>query len=157
MRRIQTNKKRRGTACVEFAIVLPMLLSFILGILEIGRYIDVYQVLSAAAREGARQASTGQMTNAQVIAAVTGCVQAAGLPTNNLTVSVADLTNAGTDVSQATILDNLQVTVSIPYSAVEWSPTSYFTNSTTQISTTVYWVSTNPQSYPSNVSAPSGS
>jgi hypothetical protein len=97
------------------------------------------------------------MTNAQVIAAVNGCVQAAGLPTTHLTVTVADLTNAGTDVSQATILDNLQVTVTLPYSAVAWSPTSYYTNSNTQISTTVYWISANPQSYPSTVTAPTGS
>ena len=68
-----------------------------------------------------------------------------------------DLTNAGTDVSQATILDNLQVTVTLPYSAVAWSPTSYYTNSSTQISTTVYWISANPQSYPSTVTAPTGS
>jgi Flp pilus assembly protein TadG len=80
MRIIHSKPVRRGTACVEFAVVLPMLLIFILGILEIGRYVEVYQILEAAAREGARQASTGQMTNAQVISAVTGCVQAAGLP-----------------------------------------------------------------------------
>jgi Flp pilus assembly protein TadG len=157
MRQIQSKSNRRGTACVEFAVVLPMLLIFILGILEIGRYVEVYQILEAAAREGARQASTGQKTNAQVISAVTGCVQAAGLPTNKLTVTVNDLTNAGTDVSQATILDNLQVTVTLPYSAVAWSPSSYYTNSNTQISTTVYWPSANPQSYPSSISAPSGS
>ena len=60
-------------------------------------------------------------------------------------------------MSQATILDNLQVTVSLPYNAVEWITTSYFLNSTSQISTTVYWVSTNPQSYPNGVTAPTGS
>jgi Flp pilus assembly protein TadG len=153
----RTFPQRCGTACVEFAVVMPILLSFVLGVLEIGRYIEVFQLLDAAAREGARQASTGTMTNAQVIAAVNGCVQAAGFPTNQLTVTVSDLTNPGTDVSQATILDNLQVTVTLPYSSIEWSPTSYFTNATTKITTTVYWVSTNGQSYPSNVTAPSGS
>jgi Flp pilus assembly protein TadG len=149
--------RRSATACVEFAVVLPILLIFVLGVLEVGRFIQVYEILNAAAREGARQASTGQMTNAQVISAVTGCVQASGLPTAKLNVTVQDLTNAGTDVSKATILDNLQVTVSLPYNAVEWITTSYFLNSTSQISTTVYWVSTNPQSYPNNVTAPTGS
>ena len=108
----RTFARRSATACVEFAVVLPILLTFVLGVLEVGRFIQVYEILNAAAREGARQASTGQMTNAQVIAAVTGCVQASGLPTAKLNVTVQDLTNAGTDVSQATILDNLQVTVS---------------------------------------------
>jgi Flp pilus assembly protein TadG len=149
--------QRGGTACVEFAVVLPILLTFVLGVLEIGRYVEVYQVINAAAREGARQASTGQMTNAQVINVVTGCIKAAGLPTTQLTVTVSDLTNPGTDVSQATILDNLQVTVSIPYSNVRWITTYFFTNAATNISTTVYWVSTNPQSYPSSVTAPTGS
>lgn len=157
MRRRQAINKRRGTACVEFAVVMPMLLIFILGILEMGRFVEVFQMLDAAAREGARQASTGQMTNAQVIAAVQGCVQAAGLPTNQLTVTVTDLTSPGTDVSQAAIMDNLQVTVTLPYSAIRWSPTSYYTNATTQITTTVYWISANPQSYPNNVTAPTGS
>ena len=157
MRKTLSKPKRRGTACVEFAVVLPMLLIFVLGILEVGRGVEVFQILNAAAREGARQASTGTMTNAQVITAVTGVVQAAGLPTNHLTVTVSDLTSPGTDVSQATILDNLQVTVTLPYSAVAWSPTSYYTNSNTQISTTVYWISANPQSYPSTVTAPTGS
>jgi Flp pilus assembly protein TadG len=157
MRQVHSKPNRRGTACVEFAVVLPMLLIFILGILEIGRFVEVYQIVEAAAREGARQASTGQMTNSQVVSAVTGCVKAAGLPTNHLTVTVSDLTNPGMDVSQATILDNLQVTVTLPYSSVAWSPTSYYTNSNTQISTTVYWISANPQSYPSTVTAPTGS
>ncbi len=153
----RTFARRSATACVEFAVVLPILLTFVLGVLEVGRFIQVYEILNAAAREGARQASTGQMTNAQVIAAVTGCVQASGLPTAQLNVTVQDLTNAGTDVSQATILDNLQVTVSLPYKTVEWITTSYFLNSSTQISTTVYWISANPQSYPNSVTAPTGS
>jgi Flp pilus assembly protein TadG len=149
--------QRGGTACVEFAAVLPILLTFVLGVMEIGRYIDVYMMINAAAREGARQASTGQMTNAQVITAVTGCVQAAGLPTSQLTVTVNDLTNPGTDVSQATILDNLQVTVTLPYVNTRWITTSFFTNAATNVSTTVYWVSANPQSYPTSVTAPTGS
>ena len=124
----RTFARRSATACVEFAVVLPILLIFVLGVLEVGRFIQVYEILNAAAREGARQASTGQMTNAQVIAAVTGCVKAAGLPTAQLTVTVADLTNPGIDVSQATILDSLQVSRDAsPIPAVEWSPTSYFT------------------------------
>jgi Flp pilus assembly protein TadG len=153
----RTFARRSATACVEFAVVLPILLTFVLGVCEVGRFIQVYEILDASAREGARQASTGQMTDAQVIAAVTGCVQAAGLPTAKLSVTVQDLTNAGTDVSQATILDNLQVTVTLPYNTVEWITTTYFLPSTTQISATVYWVSANPQGYPSSVTAPTGS
>jgi Flp pilus assembly protein TadG len=69
--------RRSGVACVEFALILPILLSFVLGILEIGRYIEIRQILMGAAREGARQAASGMMTDAQVSSVVTGYVQAA--------------------------------------------------------------------------------
>jgi Flp pilus assembly protein TadG len=148
---------RRATACVEFALILPVLMIFVLGLLEMGRFIEVRQILTSAAEEGARQASTGQVTNAQVVNIVTGCVAAAGLPTQNLTVTVSDLTNPGTDVSQATCLDNLQVTVTIPFVNVRWCSSLLVTNATTQVDATVYWVSSLPQAYPGNITAPTGS
>jgi Flp pilus assembly protein TadG len=150
-------RNRRATACVECALVLPVLMIFVLGLLEMGRYIEVRQIVTSAAREGARQASTGQMTNAQVINVVKGCIASAGLPTTNLAVTVSDLTNPGTDVSQATSMDNLQVTVTIPFTDVRWCSTLLVTNPTTKIGATVFWVSSLPQSYPTNVTAPAGS
>ena len=147
----------RGVAAIEFALVLPVLVIFVLGLLEMGRYIEVRQILTLAAEEGARQASTGQMTDTQVVSVVTGCVAASGLPTTGLTVTVSDLTNPGTDVSEATCLDNLQVTVTIPFINVRWCSSLLVTNSTTQVDATVYWVSSVPQAYPSNITAPTGS
>jgi Flp pilus assembly protein TadG len=149
-------ERRGGTACVEFALILPILLSLVLGILEIGRYIEVRQILMAAAREGARQAASGMMTDAQVVTVVTGYVQAASLPTTNLTVTVEDLTNPGTDVSQATTLDNLLVKAQLPYNKVQWSTTSFFLNSGTTIESNAVWPSGIPYAYPENVTAPVG-
>jgi Flp pilus assembly protein TadG len=150
-------RNRRATACVEFALVLPVLLIFVLGLLEMGRFIEVRAILAQAAEEGARQASGGQVTNAQVVSIVTGCIAAAGLPTQNLTVTVADLTHAGTDVSQATSMDNLQVTVTIPFANVRWCSSLLVTNANTQVEATVYWISSVPQAYPTDVTAPTGS
>ena len=45
-----------GQSLVEFAIVLPVLLALVIGIFEFGRAWNVYQVLTNAAREGARLA-----------------------------------------------------------------------------------------------------
>jgi Flp pilus assembly protein TadG len=148
---------RRATACVECALILPVLVIFVLGLLEMGRYIEVRQILTSAAEEGARQASAGQITNAQVVTVVTGCVAAAGLPTQNLAVTVSNLTHPGVDVSQATCLDNLQVTVTIPFSNVRWCSSLLVTNANSQVDATVYWVSSLPQAYPGNVTAPTGS
>jgi len=57
-RLIRGNKRaaRRGTAAVEAAFVLPMTLLFLFGIIEYGRYVMTLQVVTNAARSGARYA-----------------------------------------------------------------------------------------------------
>lgn len=45
---------RRGQAVAEFALVLPLVLLFIAGIVEMGRAWNIKQVVTDAAREGAR-------------------------------------------------------------------------------------------------------
>jgi Flp pilus assembly protein TadG len=47
----------RGAAAVEMAIILPVLLLILVGILEFGREYSKYQILQGAAREGARLAA----------------------------------------------------------------------------------------------------
>ncbi len=44
----------RGAAAVEFALVLPVLIILVLGIVEFGRAFQVQATLAAAAREGVR-------------------------------------------------------------------------------------------------------
>ena len=46
----------RGQALAEFALVLPLILFFIAGILEFGRAWNIKQAITDAAREGARYA-----------------------------------------------------------------------------------------------------
>lgn len=46
----------RGQALAEFALVLPMILLFIAGIIEFGRAWNIKQAVTDAAREGARYA-----------------------------------------------------------------------------------------------------
>ncbi len=47
-------KKERGQTMVEMAIILPVFLAFVLGIIEFGRAWATKQSLTLAAREGAR-------------------------------------------------------------------------------------------------------
>ena len=49
-----TTRSRSGVAAVETAVVLPILVVLLLGLWDIGRMIEAQQVLSNAAREGAR-------------------------------------------------------------------------------------------------------
>jgi Flp pilus assembly protein TadG len=55
-RHIQNN---RGQSMVEFALVLPLLLLLVFGMIEFGRVFNESLVVTAAAREGARSAAVG--------------------------------------------------------------------------------------------------
>lgn len=68
-RRNASKPRRRGAAAVEAALVLPMVITFLFGILEYGRYVMMLQILTNAAREGARYAV--EHTNPVTIAGVT--------------------------------------------------------------------------------------
>ncbi len=66
-------KKRQGSqALIEFALVSPVLLLLLFGIVDLGRAVFYYDMISHAVREGARaaaRASTQLPTNADVLAA----------------------------------------------------------------------------------------
>jgi Flp pilus assembly protein TadG len=56
--------KRRGSATLEFALVLPILLYLILGIIEFGWMIKSQLTIANATREGARFAALGNTSTA---------------------------------------------------------------------------------------------
>ena len=72
MRNAQTSRiarDERGTALVEAAIIVPLVLLIMVGIFEVGRAYQTYQVLANAAREGARASvvPSGNEANAREI------------------------------------------------------------------------------------------
>lgn len=52
--------RRRGTASVELAVCLPLMLLVLTGLWEVGRITQVAEVMWNSAREAARDASLGQ-------------------------------------------------------------------------------------------------
>ncbi|TDW66655.1 TadE/TadG family type IV pilus assembly protein [Kribbella pratensis] len=50
----------RGAAAVEFALLLPLLLLVVMGIVDFGRMLNAQETLTNAAREGARLVALGQ-------------------------------------------------------------------------------------------------
>jgi Flp pilus assembly protein TadG len=48
---------RPAASAVELALLLPFLMSLLLGIGEVGRYADAQMLLQGTAREGARHAT----------------------------------------------------------------------------------------------------
>ncbi|HEY8634214.1 MAG TPA: TadE family protein, partial [Candidatus Dormibacteraeota bacterium] len=68
-------RSQSSQALIEFALISPVLLLLLFGIIDIGRAVFYYDTLSHAAREGARTAviaSSQLPTNADVLATVSG-------------------------------------------------------------------------------------
>ena len=63
---VSTRDRQRGDGLVEFALVLPVLLLLLFGILDGGRAVYAYHVVANSAREGARYASVTTRTADQV-------------------------------------------------------------------------------------------
>lgn len=83
----------RGAAAVEFALLLPVLLLLVFGIIDFGRALNAQITLTQAAREGARLAALGQSN-------VVSGTQAAATGLSPVTVSVTSCpANAGAGVN----------------------------------------------------------
>lgn len=84
-----SSKRRRGTAAVETAVVLPVYLLLLFGIIEFGHAQLVMNLLNSACRNGARIGSTEGTTTANVTARVNQTLGAV-VPSSKVTVYVKD-------------------------------------------------------------------
>lgn len=73
-------RSERGAELIEFALVFPVLLLVVLGIVDFGFLFQRMEVVTNAAREGARIAVLPGYTQADVIARVCNYVQTGGVP-----------------------------------------------------------------------------
>jgi len=78
--RTTLRKNERGAALIETAITIPLVLLVCVGIFEFGRAYQTWQVLTNAAREGARQAILIDKSDADVQSTVQNYMKAGGLP-----------------------------------------------------------------------------
>ena len=81
----------RGVALVEFALILPLLMMLIFGIVQFGTLFNRRQAVHAAAREGARVASLQSTTLADIDARISDAligVSFATTPTVTVTPNV---------------------------------------------------------------------
>jgi len=62
-KRFRIHKSEKGQGLVEFALVLPILLLFLLGIVEFGWLFNARISLTSAAREGARVAAVSNINH----------------------------------------------------------------------------------------------
>lgn len=103
---------RRGTAVVEAAVVAPLMLLSMFGMMEVGYAFMIKQTVTLASREGARAAALPGGTMTEVTAAVDAAMGAADLTSYSTDSNVSGL--SPTDVE-------VWVEVSIPFSRVSFT------------------------------------
>ncbi|WP_415854596.1 TadE/TadG family type IV pilus assembly protein [Sinomonas sp. G460-2] len=90
--------RERGAAAVEFALVLPVLLVLVLGIIDFGRVFSAQQTLTYAARAGARVMVLQNSQSAAVSAAQNAAAPLGQLATSAFSVSPSQC-SPGTQVT----------------------------------------------------------
>ncbi|HXH07878.1 MAG TPA: TadE family protein, partial [Vicinamibacterales bacterium] len=111
-----SHNNERGAALVEAAVTIPILLLIAVGIFEFGRAYQTWQVLTNAAREGARYAVTPSSTTENTVAIVRDYMRGGGLPdweTAAVNVTTDVPMNPGTGT---------RVTIRYPFSFIVLQP-----------------------------------
>lgn len=80
---MQRRRDERGAAVVEFALILPILVLFVFGIVEFGRAYSARIELTGAVREGARAVALGKDGIAATEAGAPGLDWGLGTITSN--------------------------------------------------------------------------
>lgn len=118
--RMRIAREERGTALVEAAIIVPLVLLIMVGIFEVGRLYQTFQVLTNATREGARASVVPSGNKADVEAIVKQYMQDGQLSAaNNATINVdraASINVNGTPVAASL------VTVDYPFTFMVLQP-----------------------------------
>lgn len=132
----RTTANRRGAASVEFAMVAPLFLMLVMGLVEYSIAINAYNTLYAAVREGGRLASMefsayvtpNQSANDKVIHDIRAFLNASGLPGDVVAIAITDVeTGAAFDLSASENYMRLfQISASVPYDQISLTPVSYF-------------------------------
>jgi Flp pilus assembly protein TadG len=141
---------RRGTATVEVALLVSfVLVPLLLGMWEVGRLVEIKQILFNAAREGGRQASTGKQSVSQVQQAVVNYLARDGITLPTSAVTVTNLTSSsrtdprsGSGSQNALKLDHFHVSLSMPFDNVRWVILGQITNVQT-LTASADWYSMN--------------
>jgi Flp pilus assembly protein TadG len=120
-------RNQRGAALLETAVTLPLVLLVSVSIFEFGRAYQTWQVLTNAAREGARVAVLEAYTDAQVTTIVRNYMSGGRLP-NAASASVTVVRNVPFGISTAS-----RITVSYPFTFMVLSPVAKLVRSNSTV------------------------
>jgi hypothetical protein len=127
LRTRSSRRGRRGAVSVEFALIAPVMVLIMVGMVEASRLIDTQMIMASAAREGARLASMdraglapGTSTNDKITADIKNFLEASGLSPDDVEVSIT----SPDDPDETLDLDDpdnsqelFRLSVEVPFSA----------------------------------------
>jgi Flp pilus assembly protein TadG len=100
-------KREEGAAAIEFALLLPLLMLILFGIIEFGLVLYNQEVITNASREGARYGiviGSPRPSTGQIEGVVNIYLTNAGLNSGNASISVAGAQGAsGSDLTVAVV------------------------------------------------------
>jgi Flp pilus assembly protein TadG len=130
-------RRQRGAAAVEFAVVAPVFVLLIFGMIEYGRMVMVQQMLTNASREGARRAVLEGASETDVRTVVVNYLSPASIPVTNsdITIQIGDPPVAAA-LSSAEFGDPIHVSVGVNFGSVSWLPSPMYLSSGTRMTAT---------------------
>ena len=128
-------EQRSGVVAVEFAVVAPVLLAVVFGLIQLGRAFETQNLLEVAAREGARFASMdrdgmldpNESASDKLVSDVKNFLASNGIDKDDVTVEIKDFENPDQDFDiddPANDLKLFEVKVSVDWSNVSATPVS---------------------------------
>ena len=124
---IKSNKSERGQSLVEFAMILPLFIIVLFGIMEFGRLWEISNLITSASREGAR------------VAAISGSSQSQAINAAQHVLSAANIEDATVSVSGPNSASEVSVTVTLHYTPLTGSIIPGFDQFSISRSTIMRW------------------
>ena len=121
--------RRRGSALIEFALIVILFLSMLVGMLQYGVYLNATNTLWNLSREGARYAAVQKSSNGGANQAIIDRVKEVAPPQINK--SLLDVTVTPADNAARTPGTSVTVTLSYDMSSKLFVPTPLAKNYTT--------------------------
>lgn len=122
--RVFSRRCRRGAAVVEMAVVAPLLLTLLFGVMEFGWSFMVHETITNTARECCRLATLQGTTDGDVQARFVQAMAGTGV---DVSMDMLDITRTGEGDSQT-----VTVSIAVPYSEVSITGLTSFLGISTQ-------------------------
>lgn len=120
-------KSERGQSLVEFALILPLFMIVLFGIMEFGKLWEMSNLITSASREGAR------------VAAISGTSQSQAINAAQHVLSAANIDDATVSVSGPNSESEVSVTVTVRYTPLTGSIIPGFDQFSISRSTIMRW------------------